>query len=185
VNAGSPGTGGRTLTARYLGQIPDRPGTGGIRVDFPAPRPADGIAQFAGDTAQLGLLVAVMVASSALAFDARREMAVFLRTRVTGVRACSARCSSPSRWAVAAPVASLVNGAVGAAGITLGVLLGMAVFGNVEGAGRRLPTTLLTAMAGLVRDAHPAEYFPTAAPTVLGGGAALAAATVLAARRER
>jgi len=35
---------------------------------------------------RLTLLVVVLVAASALAFDARREMSVFLRTRVTGVR---------------------------------------------------------------------------------------------------
>ena len=55
-------------------------------MEFPDPVPADGIAQFVGNASQIGLLVVVLVAASALAFDARREMAVFLRTRVGSVR---------------------------------------------------------------------------------------------------
>lgn len=74
------------LTARYLAEILRAVGTEGVEVRFPEPTPADGIAQFAGNAAQIGLLVVVLVAASALAFDARREMAVFLRTRVAGVR---------------------------------------------------------------------------------------------------
>jgi ABC-2 type transport system permease protein len=74
------------LTARYLSQILGQLGTDGIRVEFPPPTPADGIDQFIGNAAQLGLLVVAFVAGSALAFDARREMAVFLRTRVGHVR---------------------------------------------------------------------------------------------------
>ncbi|MGE5827748.1 MAG: hypothetical protein ACM30G_05200 [Micromonosporaceae bacterium] len=73
------------LTARYLSQILGRLGTQGVRVEFPDPVPADGIAQFTSNAAQIGLLVVVLVAASALAFDSRREMAVFLRTRVDGV----------------------------------------------------------------------------------------------------
>jgi ABC-2 type transport system permease protein len=74
------------LTARYLSAILGRLGTEGVRVEFPDPVPADGIAQFVGNASQIGLLVVVLVAASALAFDARREMAVFLRTRVSAVR---------------------------------------------------------------------------------------------------
>jgi ABC-2 type transport system permease protein len=74
------------LTARYLSALLGRLGTEGIRVEFPDPVPADGIAQFVGNTSQIGLLVVVLVAASALSYDARREMAVFLRTRVRTVR---------------------------------------------------------------------------------------------------
>jgi ABC-2 type transport system permease protein len=74
------------LTARYMSQILTRLGTGGIQVQFPTPGPADGVAQFVSNASQIGLLVVVMVAGSALAFDARTEMAVFLRTRVARVR---------------------------------------------------------------------------------------------------
>lgn len=74
------------LTARYLGAILRAVGTEGIQVQLPEPTPADGIVQFVSNASQIGLLVVVLVAASALAFDARREMAVFLRTRVTSVR---------------------------------------------------------------------------------------------------
>jgi len=74
------------LTARYLAEILDAIGTEGVQVRFPEPTPADGIAQFVSNASQIGLLVVVLIAASALAFDARREMAVFLRTRVSSVR---------------------------------------------------------------------------------------------------
>lgn len=69
------------LSARYVGEIVNRFAAGGVKIEFPPPRPVDGIAQFTSNATQLGLLVVVLVAASALAFDARREMAVFLRTR--------------------------------------------------------------------------------------------------------
>lgn len=74
------------LTAAYLSEILSGLGTGGIQVEFPDPVPADGVSEFVGNASQIGLLVVVLVSASALAFDARREMAVFLRTRVRGVR---------------------------------------------------------------------------------------------------
>lgn len=70
------------LTARYLGEILKTLGTGGIQVTFPPPRPVDGIAEYAGNVSQIGLLVVILIAASALAFDGRREMALFLRTRL-------------------------------------------------------------------------------------------------------
>lgn len=75
------------LAARYVSAILGRVATPGVRVEFPPPVPADGITQFVSNDSQIGLLVVVLVAASALAFDARREMAIFLRTRVGSVRA--------------------------------------------------------------------------------------------------
>ncbi|AQZ61263.1 unnamed protein product [[Actinomadura] parvosata subsp. kistnae] len=97
------------LTARYLDRILGGIGTEGVRVQLPAPTPADGIAQFTGNASQIGLLVVVLVAASALAFDARREMAVFLRTRVRGAAA------------VILP-AYLVSAAAAVSALTLGTL---------------------------------------------------------------
>lgn len=74
------------ISARYLGDILGRVDTQGVRVELPEPVPADGVAQFIGNASQIGLLVVVLVAASALAFDARREMAIFLRTRVTDLQ---------------------------------------------------------------------------------------------------
>src|SRR5690606_23873677 len=74
------------LAARYLSEILGQVGTPGVKVEFPPPVPADGITQFLGNASQIGLLIVVIVAASALAFDARREMGVFLRTRAASVR---------------------------------------------------------------------------------------------------
>lgn len=108
------------LTARYLAQILGRLGTNGVRVEFPAPVPADGIAQFTSNAAQIGLLVVVLVAGSALAFDSRREMAVFLRTRVDGVGAIIGPAYAVTATAAAA---GLLLGSL-AAWYETGVLLG-------------------------------------------------------------
>lgn len=72
------------LSARYLGEIVERFG-GGVQVTFPPPVPADGMIQYVSNVSQLGLLVAIVVAAGALAFDAKPEMGVFLRTRVERV----------------------------------------------------------------------------------------------------
>ncbi len=71
------------LTARYLSDIIDRFG-GDITVIVPDPAPIDGMAQFAANAQQMGLLVVVAVAAGALAVRALPEMAMFLRTRVSG-----------------------------------------------------------------------------------------------------
>ncbi|MCZ7533786.1 MAG: hypothetical protein M5U23_10305 [Acidimicrobiia bacterium] len=76
------------FTARYIGEIVSFAGGGaqGISIEFPPPVPADGLAQYSSNAMQLGTLVAVIVASSSLAFDAIPEMGIFLRSRVSEVR---------------------------------------------------------------------------------------------------
>ena len=69
------------VTARYLNEIVAN-FAGDITIVMPDPRPVDGILQFVSNTTQLGLLAVVIVAASALAIDARTEVAAFLRTRV-------------------------------------------------------------------------------------------------------
>jgi ABC-2 type transport system permease protein len=217
------------LTARYLSQILNGlGGTGGVKVEFPEPRPADGIAQFTSNASQLGLLVVVLVAASALAFDARREMAVFLRTRVRGVRqivlpaygvnagaAVGALLAGalaawyetvillgplpPGRMllgiacaamflvfavALTALIASLVRGALATAGISLAILLAMAILGSFAGLQRWMPTTLFSALAGLVDGGRPGDYLPAAGVAILASGGALWGAVNFGARRE-
>ncbi len=77
------------LTARYLGEILDLAGGDleGATIVLPPPVPADGMAQYVGNALQIGTLVAVVVAAGALAFDAIPEMGIFLRTRVSDMRA--------------------------------------------------------------------------------------------------
>jgi ABC-2 type transport system permease protein len=69
------------VSARYLNEIVGN-FAGDITIVMPDPRPVDGILQFVSNTTQLGLLAVVIVAASALAVDARTEVAAFLRTRV-------------------------------------------------------------------------------------------------------
>jgi ABC-2 type transport system permease protein len=78
----------------------------------------DGITQYVGNAAQIGLLAVVFVAAAALAFDAKPEMAVFLRTR------SSVKDIVVPRFVVSA-VASLAAFAVGMATayVLTGILL--------------------------------------------------------------
>ncbi len=72
------------LSVRYMEQILENFG-GGVQIIVPEPMPADGIAAYVGNAAQIGLLVSVGIAAAALAFDAKPQMGIFLRTRVAGV----------------------------------------------------------------------------------------------------
>jgi ABC-2 type transport system permease protein len=73
------------ITARYLNEILARAAAQqqGFVFDAPPPTPRDGIAQYVGNTAQLGVLVVVVVAAGA--FFMKPEIATFLRTRVERV----------------------------------------------------------------------------------------------------
>ena len=73
------------LSVRYMEQILENFG-GGVQIVVPEPMPADGIAAYVGNAAQIGLLVSVGIAAAALAFDAKPQMGIFLRTRAAGVR---------------------------------------------------------------------------------------------------
>ena len=73
------------LSARYIREILESFG-GDVQVVVPDPVAADGIASYVSNAAQIGLMVAVGIAAAALAFDARPQMGVFLRTRVRHVR---------------------------------------------------------------------------------------------------
>jgi ABC-2 type transport system permease protein len=88
------------ITARYLGEIIDRFG-GDITVTVPDPEPIDGIAQFAANAQQVGLLVVVVIAAGALTLRGLPEMTVFLRTRT----ASSAELIIP-RYAVSTAAAA-------------------------------------------------------------------------------
>ncbi len=68
------------MLARYMGEILERFG-GGVEIVVPEAVPADGITQYLSNASQIGLLVVLIVAAGALAFDAKPELAAFLRTR--------------------------------------------------------------------------------------------------------
>ena len=73
------------LTARYIREILESFG-GEVQVVVPDPIAADGIASYVSNAAQIGLLVSVGIAAAALAFDAKPQMGVFLRTRTSHIR---------------------------------------------------------------------------------------------------
>jgi ABC-2 type transport system permease protein len=115
------------VTVRYLSTLLGRVGTQGVKIELPPPVPADGVAQFINNASQIGLVVVVLVTASALSFDARREMAIFLRTRVESI----AQIVIPALVvSAAAAVASFVLGTAGAWYETA-VLLGAVPVGSM------------------------------------------------------
>ena len=76
------------FVARYASEILNRLGgeLEGATIILPPPQPVDGLARFSSNAAQVGLVVAVVIAAGALALDAKPEMGIFLRTRVASVR---------------------------------------------------------------------------------------------------
>ncbi|MGI9667295.1 MAG: hypothetical protein ACR2N2_09360, partial [Acidimicrobiia bacterium] len=70
------------LTAKYLPEI-----IGEIdpeaALQLPPLSAEDGISQYIGNIAQIGLLAVAFVAAAGMAFDAKLEMSIFLRTRAT------------------------------------------------------------------------------------------------------
>ncbi len=70
------------LTARFLPEIVDAVG-GGVEIAVPPPSPELAMAGYLGNALQIGILAIAFVAAAALAFDAKTEMAVYLRTRAS------------------------------------------------------------------------------------------------------
>lgn len=197
------------ITARYMKEIVENFG-GGVEVVVPDAVAADGIASYVANAAQIGLLVSVGIAAAALAFDAKPQMGVFLRTRVASVR----QILQP-RYVVitAATVASFMLGSVAAlyesvvllgsislsgwfvgtllgslylvfaialvaaaAGkapsvlstvmISIGILLVLPIIGTVPAVADWLPSHLVGAVDGMVRDASFTEYLPAILTTI-------------------
>lgn len=69
------------VLARYLPSIVGH-AQEGVTIIVPPPTPADGLANYLDQANQIGLVVAVVVAAGALAFDSRPGLSTFLRTRV-------------------------------------------------------------------------------------------------------
>ncbi len=70
------------LTARFLPEIVDAVG-GGVEIAVPPPTPELAMAGYLGNALQIGILAVAFVSAAALAFDAKPEMAVYLRTRAS------------------------------------------------------------------------------------------------------
>jgi len=68
------------ILTRYQEEIFRHVG-GDVKVIMPPPTPSAAVASYISNASQVGLLVAVVIAAGALAFDARPEWSSFLRTR--------------------------------------------------------------------------------------------------------
>jgi ABC-2 type transport system permease protein len=75
----------------------------GVRISSPPPTPADGLNAYVSEVLLVGLILVVVLAASALTFDASQGRAIFLRTRVA------------SSWQLLAPRAAVTAGAAAVA----------------------------------------------------------------------
>lgn len=96
------------VTAKYLQDIVNR-AQSGVQIIVAAPTPKDGIANYIGQAGQTGLVVVVVIAATALSFDAHRGLSTFLRTRARNM------------WQLIAPRFA-VNAVAAVAAYTLGTL---------------------------------------------------------------
>lgn len=119
------------VLAAYLPDIlRSASGQEGLVIQVPDPVPADAIAQYVGNAAQIGLLVVVVVAALALAVDARSGRAAFYRTRVPSAlrrlapRVVASAGAAVLAWTVglglAVGVGAVLLGAVPAGAVALG-----------------------------------------------------------------
>ena len=198
------------LTAKYMEQILENFG-GGVTIVVPEPIAADGITSYIANAAQIGLLVSVGIAAAALAFDAKPQMGIFLRTRVGQVRdilvprfvvitaaviASFALGSiaalyesvvligslSISGWAlgtvmgslylvfamaVVAAVSAKANSVLFTVMIAVGILLALPLISIAPDIAEWLPSHLVGAVDGLVRDGSIGDYVPAVTVTVL------------------
>lgn len=215
------------ITARYIEDILKNFG-GDVQVTVPPPVPADGITQYVSNAAQIGLLVAVGIAAAALAFDAKPQMGIFLRTRVRRVGAIIIPRYVVTTGAVVAcfvlgSIAALYEsvvliGSLSFGGWLLGTLLGslylmfamalvalvaaragsvlltvvisvvvlllLPVLGVAPALGNWLPSHLVGAVDGLVRNAAFSDYAGAAVVTVALTAGALWLAVRWAEQRE-
>ena len=96
------------VMAKYLPEIVGQVQSE-MTIIVPPPQPKDGIVNYVNQVAQIGLIVVVTIAASALTFDARRGLSTFLRTRVN------------SMWALLQP-RLVVTAAFAVLAYTLGTL---------------------------------------------------------------
>jgi len=92
------------LTARFLPAIVERAGASG-ELTLPPPSPELAMSQYVGNAIQLGILAVAFVAAASLAFDAKTEIAVFYRTRVSVRAILAPRYTVVATTSVAAFVA--------------------------------------------------------------------------------
>ena len=73
------------VLAKYMRQLLEHTQSN-LVITAADPRPVDGITNFVSEVNQTGLVVTVVIAAGALAFDARPGLSTFLRTRTRNIR---------------------------------------------------------------------------------------------------
>ena len=91
------------VATKYENQLIGNHVGNGIRVYLPPPTPADGLNGYISEATLIGLILVVTLAAGALGFDARKGLAIFLRTRSTSI------------WRLIAPRCTVITVAAGAA----------------------------------------------------------------------
>jgi ABC-2 type transport system permease protein len=216
------------LMAKYLPEIAKLTSSE-VKIIIPAPKPADGVANYIDQASQTGLIVLVVVVAGALAFDAHRGLAVFYRTRVPGPFALiwprfvvgaaagvvAYLLGTGVAWyettlvlgrlpadqvllgvaceavfvifavAVVAAAASVGRGTLATVGLAIGVLLvALPLAGVVPAVHPWLPSTLMTAPAGLLTTTAIDGYVKSIVTSLLATVALLAIAVWQSRRRE-
>jgi ABC-2 type transport system permease protein len=172
---------------------------GDITVIAPPPSVDQAIGSYVGNAAQIGLLVAVVVAAGSLAFDARPEWSAFLRTRVAGmnrlvipkftVNAVAAGAAYALGTLAAWYETAVLIGAPDVAGMLVGLVLGalylgfaVAVVAAAAASARSVVATAGIALAalialpilakvGVVRPWLPSELIGAPVALSIGGAA--------------
>lgn len=151
------------LLVRYQQQLVERFATG-VTITFPDPTPALALEQYEANVAQLGMIVVVILAAMALAVDANRQRAIFLRSRaasmsriiavratVIAVAASAAWClGSLGAWYETLVLIAAPDPGRALAGIAFGMLVPVGVVGIVVGASGLLRGATAIAAASLV-----------------------------------
>jgi ABC-2 type transport system permease protein len=112
------------IIVTYMGTLLES--IGNVEVVLPDPVPADGMANYASNAAQVGLLVSVGMAAAALAFDSNPQMGTFLRTRVESI----ARIITPRYVTITSAIAVSFTAGSLAAYYETTVLIGSLPFGR-------------------------------------------------------
>jgi ABC-2 type transport system permease protein len=73
------------VVTRYESTLLGGQAAGGVRIYLLPPKPADGLRSYISNASLIGLIVAVTLAAGALSVDSRPGLAVFLRTKTTGI----------------------------------------------------------------------------------------------------
>jgi ABC-2 type transport system permease protein len=72
------------VMAKYMADILEH-AQSEMTIILPPPAPKDGIVNYLSQVGQIGLIVVVAIAASAMTFDARRGVSTFLRSRVSSI----------------------------------------------------------------------------------------------------